>query len=37
MDPHVEIRGKILDTSGVSVRKKELLMNNIVGLTIVIV
>jgi hypothetical protein len=37
MDPHVEIPEKILDTSGVSVRKKELQINNIVGLTIVIV
>lgn len=37
MDPYVEIRKEILDTSRVRVRKKKLLMNNIVSLTIVIV
>jgi hypothetical protein len=37
MDPHVEIREEILETSGFRVRKKELLMNNVVGLTIVVV
>jgi hypothetical protein len=32
MDSHVEIREEILETSGFRVRKKELLMNNIVCL-----
>ena len=34
--PHVEIREGILDPLGVRVRKKELLMDNVVGLTIVV-
>jgi hypothetical protein len=37
MDPHVEIREEILETSGFRVGKKELLMNNIVCLIIVVV
>ena len=37
MMPHVEIREGILDPLGVRVRKKELLMDNVVGLTIVVV